>query len=456
MIDSMSSDNPPAARPSDARVRAAGAGETTQAGGEAGATRPEADLVGPRSERDLHRFEALCRWSLHFMLFVCAVPMTTKMRMAVVEMSGAPGPLLGNIALAVVAAWGVSSSWVLDRACRERSVRRPLLSVWVVTSLLVTVGAAALAPRSVIYSEGAGALIALGPLGLAANVGVLVVLISWGRAAVVAVAGMGVLGAVYTLGPPQLGVAGTVAMLIMTMWLCVSSIPMAMSTRWMIDVVRRLWRSRQVAADLAVAQERLRFSRDLHDVFGRTLSTVTIKSELAAELARRGDERAVAEMEAVRKIAQTALAEVRGLVRGYRRIDLENELAGARSILRAAGLTPIVSGAVEEITAHLSPEAAEALAWVVREGLTNVLRHGRGGSVRINLFTDEHGCGVAIENNVCGVTSNGTGAGLLGLRERVEAVGGALHVEAQAGAFHLTARIPQMLGAATSSPAMSP
>ncbi|MBO3130238.1 sensor histidine kinase [Dermatophilus congolensis] len=451
----MSSNKIPAARPSDAEARAAGPRKPSEARGRALTASRDADLVGPRTERDLQRFEAYCRWSLHIMVMLCAVVTAMQVLMAVAARFGEGRALLGPAVVGPVIAWAVFSSVVLDLVCRERSVPRPILWLWAVVSLLFTVGAAALVPRDGIYREGAGTLIGLGPLGLAASVGVLALLISWRRAVLVAVAGLGVLGAMYVLGPPQLGVPGTVAMLLMTVWFCVGSIPMAMTTRWMIDVVRRLWRSRQVAADLAVAEERLRFSRDLHDVFGRTLSTVTIKSELAAEFARRGDERAVAEMEAVREVAQTALAEVRGLVRGYRQINLKHELAGAKSILRAAGLTPVVSGTVEEVTARLAPEAAEALAWVVREGLTNVLRHGRGGTVRINLFADEHGCGVTIENDTCGVTGNGTGAGLVGLRERIEAVGGVLHVQARDGTFHLTARIPQMLEAAASSPAVS-
>ncbi|WP_284302842.1 sensor histidine kinase [Mobilicoccus caccae] len=231
----------------------------------------------------------------------------------------------------------------------------------------------------------------------------------------------------------------------MTTWLCIVIVPTAMATRWMIDVVRRLWRSRQVAADLAVAEERLRFSRDLHDVFGRTLSTVAVKSELAAELARRGDDRAAEEMMAVREIAQSALTDVRGLVRGYRRIQLDDEVIGARSVLRAAGIRTRVLGLddPEAVAARLSDPAAEALAWVVREGVTNVLRHGQAGEVRITVDEAPDHVVLTIENtSLNAVTRTPGGTGLIGLRERVEAVGGSLEAGPSESGFALVAGVP--------------
>lgn len=449
MIDTMSTRTTPAAANLGPRTPTAALGSPDggSEGGRGGATTAirDADLVGPRSERDLRRFEAYCRWSLHTMIIAAAFVSTGQVWDAA---AGRIGQGWAVLFIAVVAVWGAASVVLLDLVCRERGAPRPLVWVWACSSVLATAGTAALLPTEALHGEGIGPSVGLGPLGLAVTVGILTSLLGWRRAALAAAAGIVALGVVYVAGPPHAPMPTMVAMLVLTAWFCLGSIPMVLSTRWVIDVVRRLWRSRQVAADLAVAEERLRFSRDLHDVFGRTLSTVTVKSELAAELARRGDERAVAEMEAVREIAQTALTEVRGLVRGYRRIDLVGELAGARGVLRAAGLTPVVTGAPEDVTARLSPEAAEALAWVVREGVTNVLRHGHGGSVRIALHADEGACGVVVENEVRahsggpGGDGDGAGSGLVGLRERVEAVGGRLTVDRRAGTFRLDARVP--------------
>src|SRR5690606_30179659 len=104
---------------------------------------------------------------------------------------------------------------------------------------------------------------------------------------------------------------------------------------WMLGVMWELEGSRRTQAQLAVAEERLRFARDLHDVLGRNLSVMALKSALAAQLSRRGRPGAEAEMMAVRDIAQESLREVREVVHGYRAADLTSELAGARSVLRS-------------------------------------------------------------------------------------------------------------------------
>ncbi|MBF9133435.1 histidine kinase [Plantactinospora sp. S1510] len=150
---------------------------------------------------------------------------------------------------------------------------------------------------------------------------------------------------------------------------------------WMLGVLWELERSRGNQVRLAVAEERLRFARDLHDVLGRNLSVVALKSELAAQLAKRDRPRAVEEMLEVRRIAQDSLAEVREVVRGYRSADLDAELAGARSVLASAGVRCRVLGEGHE----LSPQAQNALGWVVREGTTNVLRHSEAITCTVSL-----------------------------------------------------------------------
>lgn len=134
---------------------------------------------------------------------------------------------------------------------------------------------------------------------------------------------------------------------------------------------------------LGVAEERLRISRDLHDVFGRTLATISVKSELAAELSRRGlHERAADEMAQIRQIANTAGAEVRRVVRGERQAGWSDEIEGARALLASAGIRCVVAG--EDV-----PEKyAETLAWVIREGVTNVLRHSRATQVSITTAVE--------------------------------------------------------------------
>ncbi|TWH31555.1 two-component system sensor histidine kinase DesK [Isoptericola variabilis J7] len=213
-------------------------------------------------------------------------------------------------------------------------------------------------------------------------------------------------------------------------------------TVWILLVVRELDAARQVSARLAVAEERLRIARDMHDVVGRALSAVAVKSELAAALARRGDDRAADEMLEVRALAQDSLREVRGVVAGYRAPDLATELAGARSVLRAAGIAARVVG---EAPALAAPHA-EALAWVVREAVTNVVRHSDARECMLRLVRlSDGGTELRIVNDGVVPAASGTssdGSGIAGLRERVEAVGGTLTADGDGDRFTLTARVP--------------
>ena len=215
---------------------------------------------------------------------------------------------------------------------------------------------------------------------------------------------------------------------------------------WMLAVVWEQDRARTVHARLAVAEERLRFSRDLHDVVGRTLSAIAVKSELAAELARRGQEGAVDQMLDVRQLAQESLREVRGVVSGLRTADLAAELTGARSVLRSAGIDTRVIGE----DARLPDDVQRALAWVVREAVTNVVRHAHARRCTIDLDVvaathPEPGPGVVLTVTNDGAPPRGSGApgsGLVGLTERLAEVGGSLSATADDGVFTLRATVP--------------
>jgi two-component system, NarL family, sensor histidine kinase DesK len=215
---------------------------------------------------------------------------------------------------------------------------------------------------------------------------------------------------------------------------------------WMLGVVWELDRSRHVQASLAVAEERLRFARDLHDVVGRTLSTVALKAELAAQLAKRGRDEAIDEMLEVRRIAQDSLAELRAVVGGYRTADLDAELAGARSLLASAGIECRVIGDGSGLPA----EVQGTLGWVVREGTTNVLRHSEARTCTITLRTPS-GDAVALTLENDGVAAGPAAAGdrvrfgngLIGLAERIAGLGGEVVAERRhPGGFRLTARLP--------------
>ena len=203
---------------------------------------------------------------------------------------------------------------------------------------------------------------------------------------------------------------------------------------WMLGVVWEVDRGRTTAARLAVAEERLRFARDLHDVLGRNLSVIAVKSELAGRLAERGDAAAVAEMAEVRRVAHDSLREVRDVVRGYRTADLDTELAGARSVLRSAGVECRVIGD----GAHLPEAVQAALGWVVREATTNVIRHSDATTCTIGLDVRTDGSAATavlrMENDrPRPAPPDAAGTGLAGLTERLAGLGGRLTAERQPG-----------------------
>jgi two-component system sensor histidine kinase DesK len=147
-----------------------------------------------------------------------------------------------------------------------------------------------------------------------------------------------------------------------------------------LDMVSALRRTRAELARAAVAEERLRIARDVHDLLGHSLSLITLKAELAGRVIGSDPERAAKEITELESVARQSLSDVREAVAGFRQPDLAGELAAARQMLDAAGIT----SAIESIdTGRLPQEVDAALAWAVREGTTNVVRHSRATHVSI-------------------------------------------------------------------------
>lgn len=200
-----------------------------------------------------------------------------------------------------------------------------------------------------------------------------------------------------------------------------------LSTRWSVRIVEELDHARALEAELRVTQERQRFSRDLHDVVGRAFSAIAVKSELAATLSRAGvTERATASMEEVKALAVQSMEEMRGLVRGYRDVDLRTEVAGARSLLEAAGCLLVVEGDPSSVP----PGLQETAAWVVREGTTNIVKHSTATTATLALGPS----GMSLSNT----HPNGElreRSGLRGLAERLADVGSSLEVTTTPDSF---------------------
>jgi two-component system sensor histidine kinase DesK len=204
---------------------------------------------------------------------------------------------------------------------------------------------------------------------------------------------------------------------------------------WLWRTIRDAHDSQEAKARLAVSEERLRFARDLHDLLGHSLSVITLKSELSAKMATKDAARAATEMSEVRRLAGESLAEVQVAVDGYRSLDLDEELTGVRAALEAAG----ARCTIEIRTDELSPPARTLLAWAVREGATNVLKHSR--ATRCSITID--GGVLEMRNDGVKAPAAGAGSGLRGLAERMATAGGSFSATpTPAGEFVLRAEVP--------------
>jgi two-component system sensor histidine kinase DesK len=188
---------------------------------------------------------------------------------------------------------------------------------------------------------------------------------------------------------------------------------------------------------LAKLAERERIARDLHDVLGHTLSVIVLKSELAGRLFDRDPKRAAAEIADVEMISRKALSEVREAIGGYRAEGLVAELKRAHSTLDAAGVTLVC----EEKPPALTPAAESVVSLVVREAVTNIVRHAQASRCSM-IFSAQNGhSSLVIEDDGRGgVRSEGNG--LRGMRERIEALGGRFAVDGSRGT-RLTILLPK-------------
>ncbi|MEV4508799.1 histidine kinase [Dactylosporangium sp. NPDC049525] len=211
------------------------------------------------------------------------------------------------------------------------------------------------------------------------------------------------------------------------------------AVRQMQRLIRELQRTRDALATAAVAEERLRFSRDLHDLLGHTLSVIVVKAEVVRRIAERDPAAAAAQAADIEDIGRRALVEIREAVTGYRESGLTAELTRAKGVLSSAGITATV-----QRTADPLPEAADQLlAWVLREATTNVVRHSGAQRCDIEISTVDGAAALSVVDN--GGTASGAafGNGLRGLTERLGAVGGTLQAGTRdGGGFAVVARLP--------------
>lgn len=407
-------------------------------------------MVSPRAltawwdrRSDPARIELYTRWTFFVFALVEAVGVGGRAALA-----DAPAWTRAGLALLVAVhagAVGLACSRALDWALGRRERPTGLLAAVAVLSVLPGVIAPALRAVGALPGQEVSALVVLGPL----TVGLMPLALN--LRPVLRVSGL-VVGAGLLVGPPAVGTgvpwreATAFAAAVLA-----AGFSLAFTARfsaWLLAAVWELDAARGTQARLAVAEERLRFGRDLHDVLGRNLAVIALKSELAVQLSRRGSPAAVDQMVEVQRIARESQREVRDVVRGYRRADLHTELAGTRGVLLAAG----IDCRIEDRGVRTLPEQVQsALGWVVREGTTNVLRHANARQCTLSLRVGSRAV-LVMENDGVGPepgSGAGAGSGLAGLRERLAPLNGSLESgPVPGGRFRLTVDLP-LEGAAT-------
>ncbi|MBX9393979.1 sensor histidine kinase [Streptomyces sp. TRM72054] len=217
--------------------------------------------------------------------------------------------------------------------------------------------------------------------------------------------------------------------------------------RELVRTTIALREARATVAHLAANEERLRLARDLHDLLGHSLSLITLKSELAGRMLPDHPDKAAQQVADIEQVSRQALVDVREAVTGYRRPRLAAELAGARVALTAAGVTPDVP--LEPDVADVPEESESALAWALREAVTNVVRHSGASRCTVTLARRQTLEGPVLE--LCveddgpgagGGTGEGPGHGLTGLAERLHKAGGTLEAGPLKQGFRLVAKVP--------------
>jgi two-component system sensor histidine kinase DesK len=231
--------------------------------------------------------------------------------------------------------------------------------------------------------------------------------------------------------------------------------------RRQIELTQELSRAREEVMQLAASEERLRLARDMHDLTGQSLSMITLKSELAARLLGRlpasaERDRVRDEIDQVAAVSRQTLRDIREAISGYRRPTLAVEIITARTALASAGIAARDDAELTMLSGTFDPDAEAALAWCLREAVTNVVRHSGATNCHISLVRRAGAMALTVRDDGNGHTASGSwgtqpcpagstppSSGLRGMSERLSAVGGTLEVRPDLHpGFSLTAAVP--------------
>jgi two-component system sensor histidine kinase DesK len=244
-------------------------------------------------------------------------------------------------------------------------------------------------------------------------------------------------------GLAQIVILGTTHTLLLAIVL--AGLGMA-AVRQLILVNADLQATKAELAELAVAHERERLARDLHDLLGRTFSLIAVKAELAQRLSAGREPPTEAELGEIQQLARAALRDVREALTAYRAPTVRAELAAARLALQSAGIEASVTGADTEV----DPAHEPTLAWAIREAVTNVVKHSGARHCEITLAAAPGVATLEVVDDGWGPTGDESGSGLRGLAERLQSLGGTIEAgPRELGGFRvcvsLRARTPNLV-----------
>jgi two-component system, NarL family, sensor histidine kinase DesK len=208
----------------------------------------------------------------------------------------------------------------------------------------------------------------------------------------------------------------------------------------LVQILDELEATRTELAELAVGRERLRVSRDLHDLLGQSLSAVSLKGDLALRLLHSDPLAARAEIASLTEVARDTLRGVRAVTRGEHEVSLRTETKGAVALLSAAGIDARIDLDLSDLPAPVE----HLLAWAVREGVTNVLRHSQATTCSITAGRRHASTFLEVVNDGARGATAGEGSGLAGLTERAGALTGSVTAGPVGdGRFRLLVEVPK-------------